>query len=86
MQRSVLEKDQGATGIGATGLRGSERENLPLGGSLRGSLRGRVRGCQRFLEFLRGFRGFAESLPETLSECHFPLSAPGPVAPNRVAP
>ena len=50
---------QGATRLGATGLRGSERENGTLRGSLRGSLRGRVsevfRGFERFSEVLRGF-------------------------------
>ena len=54
---------QGATRLGATGLRGSERE-ICLWGSLRGSLRGRVsdvfRGFQRFSDVFRGFQRFLE--------------------------
>ena len=38
------EKDQAATGIGATGLRGSARFCKVLRGSLKGSLRGSLRG------------------------------------------
>ena len=46
-------KIKGATGIGTTGLRGSEG-NLPPRGSLRGSLRGGS------WEVFRGFQGFLE--------------------------
>ena len=34
-----LERDEGVTRLGATGLRASERANLPLRGSLRGPLK-----------------------------------------------
>ena len=81
---------QGATRLGATGLRGSERE-ICLWEGLWEDLC--FRGFQRFSEGLRGFqrfwevfRGFSKALSETLSECHFPLRVAGRVAPNCVAP
>ena len=60
-----LEKDYGATRIGGTGLRDSER----IGELVTECTSQRSPGA----------------LSETLSECHCPLRAAGPVAPNRIA-
>ena len=91
-----------ATRLGATGLRGSEREICLWEGLWEDLWEG---GFQRFLEvlevfrgfqfqrlwevlqrFLETFRGFSKALSETLSECHFPLRVAGRVAPKSCCP
>ena len=81
-----LEKDQGATRLGATGPRGKSA-------SERVSEREGCRGFQRFSEVFRSFqrssevvRGF-QSSSQRPSQRQISLSeALGPVAPSRVAP